>query len=171
MVHHSFPPHDPLPPPLPALLAKALGCGPGRLAVRSWSHLDQDRLRVVLQPPTCRNWNLAFLAVGEPTVLLAELGPAFLKVVPVGELRGEAAVNLADLLLEGLEEGCARFILDFSRARTVENAALGVLQSFQAALLREGRLQDLTLLPHAAPRPPQQTLLQSATLFCCPQKS
>ncbi len=142
-------PFLPLPEPLPALLAEALHRTDGEPEVVSWSHLDEARLRVVLGTTirSTRGWNLAYCALGDKTVLLARLLPQRLELAPVGDLRGEAVRNLGDALLEGLEEGCARFLLDFSRVRDMGSPALGVLLSFKRTLIKEGRLQDLELRP------------------------
>jgi ABC-type transporter Mla MlaB component len=140
-------PLPPLPVPLSELLEEILGRPGDALGVVSWSSLDQARLRVLMAPSRRpgQGWNRAFCAHGERTVLLASLHPDLLHLAPVGELRGEAVRNLGDALLEGLEEGCARFLLDFSRVRSMDSQALDLLLRFRRELHLEGRLDDLEL--------------------------
>ncbi len=153
-------PHSPLPTPLSLLLEEVIGRPGDALGVVSWSNLDQARLRVLLTPARCsgQGWNRAFCAHGERTVLLASLLPELLHLAPVGDLRGEAVRNLGDALLEGLEEGCARFLLDFSRVRSMGSQALSLLLRFRRELHQEGRLDDLEL--RAAPDFCQGALLE-----------
>lgn len=92
-------------------------------------------------------------------MLLASLLPELLHLAPVGELRGEAVRNLGDALLEGLEEGCARFLLDFSRVRSMGSQALSLLLRFRRELHQERRLDDLEL--RAAPDCCQGALLEN----------
>lgn len=153
-------PHSPLPAPLSVLLEEVLGRPDHALGVVSWSSLDQARLRVILAPSRCsgQGWNRAFCAHGERTVLLVRLLPELLHLAPVGELRGEAVRNLGDALLEGLEEGCARFLLDFSRVRSMGSKALSLLLRFRRELHQERRLDDLEL--RAAPDLCQGAILE-----------
>lgn len=132
------------------LLSEAVKNLRRRVTPVAWSWLDETRLRAELSfegVSAHESWNLAFFAKEEHTVLLACLQPDMLHVCPLGEMRGAAILNLGDALLEGLAEGCYKFIINFTHVTVMEPPALQMLHSFKKALDKEGLAAGLCLTP------------------------
>lgn len=80
---------------------------------------------------------------GAESVLLARRRAGALEVAAHGDLGEEAARNLADCLVRGLEAGAQRFVLDLGRAARVGRETEAVVQSLRRCLCREAILGEI----------------------------
>lgn len=161
MPQRALPP-DALTRALARRLAQATG---GRAALGAWTRLDGSRIRAeILHDPVspALPWNLAFFDLKEGNLLLAWLDADSLALRLTGELHGIAALNVGDALLEGLELGSRRFVLDFELVDYIGQDALHLVAMLWRELEQEGRQQHLELR-HAEKFPE----LRKAVPACC----
>lgn len=144
------------PPPadvvLLALARRLAQATDDRAVPGDWTWLDGSRIRAQLhanKAAAALPWNLAYFDLKEGNLLLAWLDADTLVLQLSGEMRGLAALNFGDALLEGLELGCSRFVLDFAQVAYLGQDALHLVAMLWRELGQEGRQQQL-LLQHAA---------------------
>lgn len=143
------PPCCPLPAPLPAhmtrRLASLLRQDESSLRRSPWSWLDGSRIRLE-SSLAGRRWNLIYADLKEGNLLLAMHRHATLRLQLEGEVRGPAALNVGDALLEGLERGCDAFVLDLAKAQYLGPDAVHLVAKLRQQHTPQGQRVRVRLL-------------------------